>query len=230
MTAVFQQDTSKNPPKRVFFAALVFVFFCTVSAADSVGFVPCYIDGSPCATAETSPGTVALSAFPLLGEYTDPVAVATPVPQGVLPERLKIPSIDLDLAIQNPDTRDTTALDALLQKGPARYVDSAKLRQEGNMILFAHSSHLPIVHNKMFQAFNKIPDLKAGDTITVDGGGSEYLYSVTSVRKADTSDTISLSAAGATKLTLVTCDTLTGKSARFILEADLIGVAQPGTL
>ena len=115
-------------------------------------------------------------------------------------------------------------LDALLQKGPARYVDSALLGQKGNVVIFAHSSHLPVVHNQMFKAFNRIPELKTGDSITVSGGGKEYVYSVVSVRRADaTEDSISLTKTEGTRLTLVTCDTLTSKSTRWILEADLVG-------
>lgn len=145
---------------------------------------------------------------------------------GVLPVRITIGSIGLDLTVQNPDTRDIGILDTLLQKGPARYVDSAKLGVSGNMIIFAHSSHLPIVHNKMFQAFNNIPELKAGDPITLTGAdGKHYLYSVETVTKADVESgtTIDLSPTQGTKLTLITCDTLTGKSARYILEADFVG-------
>ena len=49
------------------------------------------------------------------------------------------------------------------------------------------------------------------------------MYVVRTLRQSDTSDLIDLSADGRT-LTLVTCDTLTGKSARFILEAGFVGV------
>jgi sortase (surface protein transpeptidase) len=127
--------------------------------------------------------------------------------------------------VQNPTTKDLGALDALLTSGPARYVDSAKLGEAGTMIIFAHSSHLPIVHNKMYQAFNKIPDLKAGDSITLTGeDGVRYLYSVSRVYKADAESTsIDMSPSLGTRLVLVTCDTLTGKSARFVLEASLVG-------
>ena len=129
--------------------------------------------------------------------------------------------------MQNPNTRDIQILDDSLQHGPARYVDSAQLGESGNVLIFAHSSHLPIVHNKMFQAFNNIPSLKAGDSITLTGAdGKSYLYSVESVTKADVEKgtTIDVSPAQGTKLTLVTCDTLTGKSARYVLEAQFVGV------
>ncbi len=143
----------------------------------------------------------------------------------ILPDRIKIPAIDLDLPVQNPDSRDLSALDTLLQKGPARYVDSAGLAESGNMIIFAHSSLLTIVHNQMYKAFNRISELKAGDTITLTGDDKiDYLYTVTSVESVGVSDTtIDLSKTQGTKLTLVTCDTLSGKSARYILKADFVG-------
>ena len=226
MSANAPYHTTEKAPKRVFFAAVVLVFFCMVSAADSVGFVPYYIDGSE----PSHPDSLSLSELPMLGEEITELSSIDVPPTLALPSRIKISAIGLDLPVQNPSTRDITALDTLLQKGPARYVDSAQLGEGGNMIIFAHSSHLPVVHNQMYKAFNKIPELKAGDTITLEGGGKEYIYSVTGVRKADASpavggasDTIDLSPAQGTRLTLVTCDTFTGKSARFILEADFVG-------
>ncbi len=216
--------SQENPPKRVFFAAFVMIFFCTVSVADSVGFVPDYMDEAVPATFATAPvQKVSLSSLPELGEIVSNTAPTVAV-EVVLPERIKIPVIGLDLAIQNPGTRDITALDALLQNGPARYVDSAKLGEVGTMIIFAHSSRLPIVRNKMFQAFNRIPELKTGDIITLQSGTKDYLYTVVSLRQVDASDTtIDLSPERGTRLTLVTCDTLTGKSARYMLEAELVG-------
>ena len=143
--------SGNKPPFTVFLAATVMIFFLSLSTADSIGFVPDYIDGS--ATASAGSQSIALASLPELGEET-------PAVSGIAPERLIIPAIDLDLAVQNPATRDINALDALLQNGPARYVDSAKLGEQGNMIIFAHSSNLPIVRNKMYQAFNKIPSLR----------------------------------------------------------------------
>jgi LPXTG-site transpeptidase (sortase) family protein len=215
-----QHKGEKKPPFSVFLAATVVIFFLSLSSADSIDLVPNYIDGSNVPAAADSQ-SVALSSLPQLGLSGGGDATST---TGVLPERLSIPAIGLDLALQNPDTRDVDTLDALLKNGPARYVDSAELGQAGNMIIFAHSSHLPIVHNKMFQAFNNIPNLKAGDSITLTGGGKAYMYSVVSVTKADATDTnIDMSLSKGTRLTLVTCDTLTGVSARFVLEADFVG-------
>jgi LPXTG-site transpeptidase (sortase) family protein len=218
-----------KPPFAVFLATTVVIFFLILSAADSVGFVPNYIDGSTPLTANgtapesgvsengvgASSDALALNQLPTLGEEI----VAT-----VLPTQIQIPSIDLDLKVQNPSTKDIGKLDELLKNGPARYVDSAKLGGRGNMIIFAHSSHLPIVHNQMYKAFNRVPELNSGDTITLTGDdGKHYLYAVDDVRKADAAEDIIPLAVDGTKLTLVTCDTLTSKSSRFILTATLVG-------
>ncbi len=82
---------------------------------------------------------------------------------------------------------------------------------------------MPVVHNQMYKAFNKIPELEVGDSITVEGEGKVFEYVVTSVTKVDAEEgIIDLSKTGH-KLTIVTCDTLTGKSSRFVLEAEFVG-------
>ena len=212
MNNFMHRSGAEKPPKTVFFAAAIVLFFCALSVTDSIGFVPCGFDGS-C----TKSNSIALSSLPMLGDETTSTA---------LPVRIKIPSANIDLPIQNPNTRDVQALDGILQSGPARYVDSAKLGENGNVVVFAHSSHLPIVHNQMFRAFNNVPELKAGDSVTLVGAdGKQYLYSVDAVAKADVQSgtSIDLSPAIGRKLTLVTCDTLTGKSARYILTAAFVG-------
>jgi LPXTG-site transpeptidase (sortase) family protein len=224
--------TPKRPPFPVFLATTMVIFFSSLSAADSVGFVPYYVDGTLPASARENPvQQLALADLPMLGQpimmESVPVAEAAlaPSPQPVLPERLSIDAIGLDLPIHNVDSRDLGVLDIALEKGPVRYVDSALLNVPGNMLIFAHSSHLPVVRNQMFKAFNRLPELTPGDTIVVEGGGKKYLYSVVVVRRADAAEeVIDLSADAGTRLTLSTCDTLTSKSSRFVVEAEFVGV------
>lgn len=213
MTA--QQHTA---PKSVFVAATAVLFVLSLSAADSVGFIPTALEF------ETEVrDTVALSNLPELGPATSTAPVA-PAAQTALPERIVIPAIGLDLPIQNPESTNIAALDELLKEGPARYVESAALGEAGTMIVFAHSSNLPVVRNAMYKAFNKIPELEAGDTITLKADGKSYLYSVQRVTKVNAEDTqINMSPSLGTRLVLVTCDTLTSKSSRFLLEAEFIG-------
>lgn len=213
-------DASKNAkraPAPVFVATTVVIFFLSLSAADSIGFVPCALDGD-CPTK----GAVALSTLPTLGEEIQSEEASS---VAELPTRIIIPEIDLDLPISNPSTRDIATLDEYLKEGPVRYVDSAQLGEKGNVLIFAHTSHLPVVKNQMYKAFNRVPELKAGDSITIESEGKKYLYTVRSVRKVDAEEaSVDISPGVGTKLTLVTCDTLTSKNSRFLLEADFVAV------
>lgn len=216
-------EASKGKPKSVFIATSVMLFFLSLSAADSIGFVPYYVDGTA-----SGRENVSLANLPELGEEI--VQIGHPMSNfdvtetiSVAPERIVIPAIGLDLPVHNPTTRDVAELDEGLKQGPARYVDSALLGESGNVLIFGHSSHLPVVHNQMYKAFNRVPELSAGDTITVSGGGKQYFYSVVSIRRADANEEqIDISRTG-NRLTVVTCDTLTSKSTRWIVEAELIG-------
>lgn len=221
----YSATTPQKAPPGVFVATSVLLFFATLSAADSIGFVPYYVDGTaPRERGErvvSSGDNLALSDLPRLGEEVQPVPVV--VPEAVAPTRIVATSIGLDLNILNPETRDIAALDEILKDGPARYVDSALLGEKGNVLIFAHSSRLPVVRNQMYKAFNRVAELKPGETITLYGGGKEYLYAVKSVRRADAEEELISLAKEGNKLTLVTCDTLTSKSSRFIVEAELVG-------
>lgn len=204
-----------KPPLSVFLAATIVVFFLALSAADSVGFVPYYIDGT-----EPRPKVSVEN----LAQITEAeVALPAEEEEGVSPARIRIPAIDLDLPVLNPQTRDIAKLDEFLKDGPARYMDSALLGEKGNILIFGHSSHLPVVHNQMYKAFNRVPDLKEGDVIEVEGGGKVYTYRVLAVNGVNAEEgIIDLSREG-NRLTIVTCDTLTSKSARFVVDAELIG-------
>jgi len=212
-------QASQSP--KTFAAFTILIFVLTLSAADSIGFVPYYVDGT-----EPMSSRVAIADMPELGEEgIGPTPISPITAVGALPERIRSSSISLDLPVQDSDTRDIDALYEMLKEGPVRYVDSAKLGEEGNVLIFGHSSQLPVVTNQMYKAFNNVPDLEAGDSIIIEGGGKEYVYSVVSIKSVDISDptaVVDLSKEG-NRLTLVTCDTLTGKTARFVLEAELIG-------
>ena len=215
-TPDIETSSRQKAPKRVFFAAVVVIFVLTLAAADSIGFVPNYIDGSTSGTGSK----IALSNLPQLGL---PAQAGEENETGTLPHRIVISAINMDLPIQNPATKDIGALTEVLKSGPARYVDSAKLGEKGNMLLFGHSSQLPVVRNQMYKAFNNISKLEEGDVITIYGEGKEYMYRVTAVRAGDANeDVIDLSRTKGTRLTLITCNTLGEKTARWIVEAELV--------
>lgn len=138
------------------------------------------------------------------------------------PKRIEIPKVGIEASVENPESTDIASLDEALLSGTVRYPTSATLGEEGNMVIFGHSSHLPVVHNQAFKAFNDIEKLVVGDTIIVYGSTYRYIYAVESVEQKDAeSDLIPLDVEGV-KLTLSTCDTFRAKSARFVVTATLV--------
>lgn len=147
-----------------------------------------------------------------------------PLPaMGELPVRVVAKSIGMDNNVLNPESTDVAELDAALLKGTIRYPVSSTLGVDGTVLLFGHSSYLPIVRNQSYKAFNGIQKLKEGAVISVYSDSREYRYTVTSVRLADaTEDVVELPSNGQ-YLTLVTCDSFGTKADRFIVTAEFAG-------
>jgi LPXTG-site transpeptidase (sortase) family protein len=139
-----------------------------------------------------------------------------------VPVKIVAASIGLEVSVQNPVSTVIEALDQALLKGAVRYPTSAKLGEDGNVVIFGHSSYLPIVHNLNFRAFNGIQNLSLGDEIMVYSEGRVYIYAVERVEEASAEeDGIPLSVSGK-KLTLATCDTFGEKSDRFVVTANFV--------
>ncbi len=191
--------------------------FCGVFALVFLGGVGClgYLGLLPQAVAISAP-SVSLSSNAV-------AAVAeVPVVTPELPTRISIPAIGVDAAIANPTTTNIAALDNLLLKGAVRYPTSASLGETGNVVLFGHSSYLPVVLNQAYKAFNNIQKLAAGDVITVYSSGTAYTYRVKSVAHESTNTAgIPLSVTGRV-LTLTTCDSFGAKTDRFVVTADFV--------
>jgi len=214
----------------------VLVFIGTLSASYSVGLVPYYVDGTqpevgrifasrgdtfePVAAFPGASERVALANLPQLGngaQYQSRVPAFEP-------ERITINGVSVDLPVLNPNSTDISVLDEALKEGAVRYPLSALPGQDGNVLIFGHSSNLPIVHNQMYKAFNQLPELEEGDVIKLQGGGQEYVYRVTSLRRTDANEElIDLSPTQGRKLTLSTCDNFGTKSARWVVEAEFVG-------
>lgn len=127
-----------------------------------------------------------------------------------------------EVKISNPTSRVVADLDNALLTGAVRHPDSADLVHPGNIFILAHSSYLPVVYNKNFQAFNGIQNLVWGDTIRLQSIDTEYVYRVQKVYKAKTSDVVVPQTPGKAELTLATCNSFGTKDDRFIVEASLV--------
>lgn len=175
----------------------------------------------------------------LVGATPDPIPPTSQAPRGEddqnptpaqntpeEPVRIVAKKINLDATIVNPTSTDVAVLDQELTRGAVHYPTSALLGENGTVLLFGHSSYLPIVYHQYYKTFNGIQNLKTGDVVSVYSAGKEYRYSVTGVRVADASDaneSIIELPNDAPHLTLVTCDSFATKSNRFVVTADFVG-------
>ena len=131
-----------------FFGLFAFVFLGSVLLLATFDLLP-----------ETPPAEVAVAA-----SSPNVIVNASKVVEVVeAPMRIEIPSINLSATISNPSTVDIVTLDRALLSGVVRYPTSAKLGELGNVVLFGHSSYLPIVGNQAYKTFNGIQKLVAGD-------------------------------------------------------------------
>lgn len=139
------------------------------------------------------------------------------------PVRITVSKLEMDVTIKNPSSSKVSVLDEALLTGAVRYPTSAKLGENGTVLLFGHSSYLPVIVNQAYKAFKGIQTLEKGDMISVYSETREYRYSVTKVSVANADqDVVELRQSGK-YLTLVTCDTFSKKSSRFIVEAKFVG-------
>ena len=191
-----------------FLVVFLLVFFVSFSTLVTLDLVP----DAPKPAVDTTP-KVTLSAAA--------IEAAKPAPEE--PIKLDIPSIKLSTNIENPTTTDIDALDAELLKGAVRYPTSAELGQNGNVILFGHSSYLPVVHNQAYKLFDGIQNLHVGDEIMVTSETAQYVYKVETVTKEDANSAAIPLSVGEPTLTLSTCDSFATKSDRFIVVATLVG-------
>jgi LPXTG-site transpeptidase (sortase) family protein len=138
------------------------------------------------------------------------------------PDKIIIDALNKEIAVLNPASASVAALDHALLSGVVRHPHSSDLFEEGTVFLFGHSSYLPNVINKNFQAFNGIEKLEWGDTIRLQSADFEYVYRVDRVYEVKASTAEVKIATKGKRLTLVTCDTFGAKEDRFVVEATLI--------
>ncbi len=138
------------------------------------------------------------------------------------PTRVIIESIGVDTVVLTPEVADLEVLDTALLSGAVQYPGSPDAGEEGNMLIFGHSSYLPVVKNKAFQAFNKLGTLKPGEEIVVLSDEYRYRYEVKSVRLSRAEDTVIDFTAREPMLTIATCNTFGQKQERWVVTATLV--------
>lgn len=171
------------------------------------------------AAADALPEPVATNSSTEVAEEGSRVEVANPE----MPVRIVAEAVQLDVTISNPSSTNVNALDNALLRGAVRYPTTAKLGEEGTMLVFGHSSRLAVIYNQAYKAFNNIQNLDEGDVVSVYSATAEYRYKVVGVRVADaTEDVVEIKTTGK-HLVLVTCDNFTSKTSRFVVTAEFVG-------
>ena len=146
----------------------------------------------------------------------------TMVVNDAFPMSITFDSLDRTVDVLNPASRTIEDLDQALLSGAVRHPDSADFQNPGNIFILGHSSYLPNVLNRNFQAFNGIQELTWGDTVRLRSTEAEYVYRVDRVYQARASEVEVPINTGEAKLTLATCNTFGSREDRFIVEATLI--------
>lgn len=138
------------------------------------------------------------------------------------PNAIVIDKLNKRIPVLNPDSGSVSALDKALLSGAVRHPDSADFERIGTIFMFGHSSYLPNVLNKNFQAFNGIQDLEWGDEIRLESEDKVYIYRVDKVYQVQASDAEVGIVTGEAKLTLATCNSFGSKDDRYIVESSLV--------
>jgi len=138
------------------------------------------------------------------------------------PISLAIPVLRREVSVVLANSNSMEDLDRALLSGVVRHPDSARLGEEGNVVILGHSSYLPNVLNRNFQALNGTQNLEWGDIINVFSDTTEYIYQVKRVYKVKASEAVIPTEGVGKRLTLVTCNSFATADDRFIIEADLV--------
>ena len=187
-----------------FLFLFLLMFFLSFLLLFSVGFVPDY--------AFETPSSSVTSAYAETSEM--PVQSVSEVPV-----RIVIPKVGIDVHVENPESRDVEVLDQALNKGAVHYPGTGTLEEDANIFLFGHSSFLPNVINKNYQAFNNLSKVTYDDEIFVDSEDTRYVYRVTKVTLAEADEIKVDLRRGVKKLTLSTCNSFGAESERYVVEA-----------
>ncbi len=139
-----------------------------------------------------------------------------------LPTAIIFDTLEREVRVLNPESDDVQTLDDALLRGVVRHPGSGSFTDVGTIFILGHSSYLPKVNNKNFQAFNGIQKLAWGDTIRLRSSNREYVYAVDRVYEAKASAAEVPIEQGAKKLILATCNSFGTKDDRFIVEATLV--------
>jgi len=212
-----QKNKTSTEQQKAFVLRVIGSFLLLTVLLVSIDFVPEMRIGAYEKNATSSLDVVAAAAE---------VADEPEVPESTFPTRISIEKIALDTTIITPESTDIDVLDRALLNGAVHYPGSGELGENANMLLFGHSSYLPVINNKAFKAFNELSKLKVGDHITVYSDTHVYTYATETIVLSEAEDVRVDFNSTYPKLTLATCNSFGTKQERWIVTARLVSKEQ----
>lgn len=204
-----------------FFLVFFLVILLTYSFLYAIDFIPEPVSEDNASSTEVATSTLEnndTSNTSNEGLRVLPPATVAPQPERIIFDTLNGKAVE----VLNPTSDDYSVLDQALLSGVVHHPDSADFANPGNIFILGHSSYLPNVINKNFQAFNGIQKLTWGDTIRLQSADHEYVYQVEKVYQTSASEAVVPATPGEARLTLATCDVFGAKEDRFVVEAKLM--------
>ncbi|WP_411345311.1 class D sortase [Paenibacillus sp. WLX1005] len=135
----------------------------------------------------------------------DPLPAAS---EGDIIGIITIPVIDVKLPVIEGATRDN------MRSAAVHISETNQLGEIGNFAVAAHRAH------KYGRLFNRLNEVKNGDTIQIEAKGKTYHYTVDNIQIVEPTDVAVLNSNGKEQeLTLVTCDPLINPTHRLIVHA-----------
>jgi LPXTG-site transpeptidase (sortase) family protein len=193
-----------------FLAVMAASFFVLASGLFWAGWVP-----DPTVPQVDAASTTSEAASSTASEQVE-------LPRSDIPVRIVVSSVGINAPVSTPASTDSDVLDRALLSGAVQYPGSGMAGEPGNMLLFGHSSYLPIVHNKAYQTFNELGKITVGTSIAVYSTTHRYEYVVDTVREAQASDVTVRFDADRPLLTLSTCNTFASKEDRWVVTAHFV--------
>lgn len=130
---------------------------------------------------------------------------ATPAVTASAPPSLAIPKVNVTAPIIFASSNVEASIQKDLQSGVVHYAGTANPGENGNSVIFGHSSNDWWEPGNYKFVFVLLDKLVVGDTFTANYNGTQYVYQVTETKVVEPTDVSVLGGSGVPEMTLITC-------------------------
>jgi sortase A len=150
--------------------------------------------------------------LPVAGLQLDPNAA---------PE-ISIPQINVKAPVIFEPSYEESKVQLALRRGVVKFATTADPGQNGNVVIFGHSSGQPWAPGDYKFVFTMLEKLESGDKIYIDYKGTRYIYRMTNSQVVMPNEVQVLNSTGKPMLTLITCTPVGTSQKRLVVRAEQI--------